>query len=162
MTIPLDGVLLMNIFLALQAHWRGYNAFSYYRKLQCAAISFQCAMRSHIARRELKLLQRVCVYLLLFSFFVLGLLQHVLLYTALPWESQKLKMVNCSLCYFILPHFEAIFFSLHNQMFYSNKITCLWRLQRKLELFKKLRRNWRNNVRSSHGACNLKSACGYI
>jgi myosin-5 len=58
MTIPLDGVLLMNMFLALQAHWRGYNAFSYYRKLQCAAISFQCAMRSHIARRELKLLQR--------------------------------------------------------------------------------------------------------
>jgi hypothetical protein len=51
----------MNMFLALQAHWRGYNAFSYYRKLQCAAISFQCAMRSHIARRELKLLQRVCL-----------------------------------------------------------------------------------------------------
>jgi hypothetical protein len=83
-------------------------------------------------------------------------------YTALPWESQKLKIVNCSLCYFILPHFEGIFFSLHNQMFYSNKTTCLWRLQRKLELFKKLRPNWRNNVRSSHGACNLKSACGYI
>lgn len=91
MTIPLDGVLLMNIFLALQAHWRGYNAFSYYRKLQCAAISFQCAMRSHIARRELKLLQRVCVYLLLFSFFVLGLLQHVLLLHCIALRVPKIE-----------------------------------------------------------------------
>jgi hypothetical protein len=91
MTIPLDGVLLMNIFLALQAHWRGYNAFSYYRKLQCAAISFQCAMRSHIARRELKLLQRVCVCLLLFSFCVLGLLQHVLLLHCIALRVPKIE-----------------------------------------------------------------------
>jgi hypothetical protein len=81
----------MNMFFALQAHWCGYNTFSYYKKSQCAAISSQYAMWSHIARRELKLLQRVCVWLLLFSFCVLGVLQHVLLLHCIALRVPKIE-----------------------------------------------------------------------
>jgi myosin-5 len=46
----------------MQARWRCHRDYSHYRNLQGAALTYQCAWRQRIARRELRNLKMVIPY----------------------------------------------------------------------------------------------------
>jgi myosin-5 len=60
------------MFAALQAQWRGYSAFVFYKKMNRAAITFQCAWRGKVARKDLKKLKMVSFLLYLCYIMKLG------------------------------------------------------------------------------------------